>query len=478
MLLLPLLLEGFGGPTAWLREGLFGWSWLAPDQLFGLGDWSRLGRAVTLSLLAGTTVTWLASAGGEERVEPSEGGGLARARLHEIAARFLPADKLQGLLADAGEADDAVSRVVELRIERELAAVLGAASARLLLDAARREQGRDLDAVANIVGEASQALRFNQRVLEAALENMSQGISVVDRGSCGWWPGTRATRSCSPIPSHCCGSACRSPSWWRTTCAADWPATATAAARCKSASRTCARGTPYVAERRFGDSVIEIRGNPMPGGGFVATFTDVTAFRRTEAELKGIAETLEQRVVARTAELEGAKGEAERANAAKTRFLAAVSHDLAQPLNAAHLFTHALAQQLEHAQYREAIGNIDGALGSAEGLLAGLLDISRLDAGGWRRTCTRFAWTKCCSRWRLNSACWRSTRACACTTCRRAPGCAATRSCCGVRCRTSSPTRCATPAAAASCWAAGAVAARWRSRCTTPARASPRRTRR
>ena len=52
--------------------------------------------------------------------------------------------------------------------------------ARLLLDAARREQGRDLDTVATIVGEASQALRFNQRVLEAALENMSQGISVVD----------------------------------------------------------------------------------------------------------------------------------------------------------------------------------------------------------------------------------------------------------------------------------------------------------
>ena len=87
-------------------------------------------------------------------------------------------------------------------------------------------------------------------------------------------------------------------------------------------------------------------------------------------------------MVARTAELEGAKGEAERANRAKTRFLAAVSHDLAQPLNAAHLFTHALAQQLLHPEYREAVGNIDGALGSAEGLLAGLLDISRLDAGG------------------------------------------------------------------------------------------------
>ena len=58
--------------------------------------------------------------------------------------------------------------------------MLGAASARLLLDAARRERSAELDTVAAIVGEASQDLRFNQRLLEAALENMSQGISVVD----------------------------------------------------------------------------------------------------------------------------------------------------------------------------------------------------------------------------------------------------------------------------------------------------------
>jgi signal transduction histidine kinase/CheY-like chemotaxis protein len=142
-------------------------------------------------------------------------------------------------------------------------------------------------------------------------------------------------------------------------------------------------GTPYVAERAFPDgAVIEIHGNPMPGGGFVATFTDVTASRRSEAELRRAAETLEQRVMARTSELEAAKAEAERANQAKSRFLAAVSHDLLQPINAAHLFTHALAQQLRHPEYREPVANIDGALSSSEALLAGILDISRLDAGG------------------------------------------------------------------------------------------------
>lgn len=109
--------------------------------------------------------------------------------------------------------------------------------------------------------------------------------------------------------------------------------------------------------------VVEIRGNPMPGGGFVATFTDVTEFRRNESELKSVAENLEQRVIERTSELDLARQEAEKGQPRKIPcFLAAISHDLAQPLNAAHLFTHALAQRLTHVEYRESVINIDGAL--------------------------------------------------------------------------------------------------------------------
>jgi CheY-like chemotaxis protein len=120
----------------------------------------------------------------------------------------------------------------------------------------------------------------------------------------------------------------------------------------------------------------------MPGGGFVATFTDVTVFRASEDALRRDAETLEARVDERTRELVEAKAEAERANQAKTRFLAAVSHDLTQPLHAARLFTDALAQRSEDAGVAPQVARIAGALESAEDLLGGLLDISRLDAGG------------------------------------------------------------------------------------------------
>ena len=379
VLLVPALSEATGHAGAWLTRGPFGLAWLSPEGMLGLGDWSRLGRATLLSLCTGALVTWMLAS----RLDASpEGGGatLSAHGLREVAARFLSGPKVDEVLAGA-PGQGAVPPELQQRVERELAAVLGAASARLLLDAARREQGRDLDTVATIVGEASQALRFNQRVLEAALQNMTQGISVVDAELrlVAWnrryaelfdYPPTllQVGVPVAELVAHNL----------RRGLARDHQVEAEVGKRLGHMRA----GTPYVAERRFGEMVVEIRGNPMPGGGFVATFTDVTDFRRSESELKVVAETLEQRVVDRTAELAGAKAEAERANRAKTRFLAAVSHDLAQPLNAAHLFVHALSPQLTLAPHREALANIDGALGSAESLLSGLLDISRLDAGG------------------------------------------------------------------------------------------------
>ena len=379
VLLVPALAEASGHAGAWLTRGPFGLAWLSPEGMLGLSDWSRLGRATLLSLATGALVTWMLAS----RLDASpEGGGatLSARGLREVAARFLSRQKVDEVLAGA-PGEGAVPSDLQQRVERELAAVLGAASARLLLDAARREQGRDLDTVATIVGEASQALRFNQRVLEAALENMTQGISVVDAELrlVAW---NRRYAQLFDYPPSLLQVGVPVAQLVAHNLKRGLAGEARVDAEVGKRLSHMRAGTPYVAERRFGDTVVEIRGNPMPGGGFVATFTDVTDFRRSESELKVVAETLEQRVVDRTAELAGAKAEAERANRAKTRFLAAVSHDLAQPLNAAHLFVHALSPQLTLAPHRQALDNIDGALGSAESLLSGLLDISRLDAGG------------------------------------------------------------------------------------------------
>lgn len=375
VMLVPML----GAGHAWVQQGPWGQAWLAPESLFGLTGWSRLGRAVGVSLFLGTLTTLLV-AGLRSAPHRSEARGSDLRTLRNAGRRFLPAQRVDELLRGAPQSGP-VPVMIELGLERELAAVLGSASARLLLDAARREAGPDLDTVAAIVGEASQDLRFNQRLLEAALENMSQGISVVDSELrlvawnsryaqlFGFPPGMlRVGLPVEELVRHNMRQGLIG--------AVD--------VEHESAKRLrhMRSGTPYVAERRFPDgTVVEIRGNPMPNGGFVATFTDVTAFRDTEAELTRSNETLELRVAERTDSLDQARREAERANDAKSRFLAAVGHDLLQPLHAAQLFTESLAKQLD-AGPRQSLRQVRGALDSTTDLLTGLFDMSRLEAGG------------------------------------------------------------------------------------------------
>ncbi|MCK9488212.1 MAG: hybrid sensor histidine kinase/response regulator [Xanthomonadales bacterium] len=385
VLLLPQLLTAAGMQPGWLEHGLLGWRWLAPDSLLGLAALEPISRATALGFLANLVLIAIFSRGGLPAPEPE--GGIDVIDLRRLAGRFVDPQTLAQLLpADGRRQADAAS--IE-RIEHALAAVIGVSSARLLLRALQRRDAERLETVAELVGETSQALRFNQQLLEAALENMSQGISVVDQDlRLVAWNTRYAQMFGFPSALLRIGMPVADLVAWnarRGLVGAGDPDDHVA--RRLAHMRA---GTRYVAERVFpGGIVVEIRGNPMPGGGFVATFTDVTQFRRAETELKRIAETLEQRVAERSAESERARHEAERANRAKSRFLAAVSHDLAQPLNAARLFSHALGRQLarepvDSSSARENVANIAAALGSAEDLLSGLLDMSRLDAGAMK----------------------------------------------------------------------------------------------
>ncbi|KJK14444.1 hybrid sensor histidine kinase/response regulator NahK/ErcS' [Pseudomonas sp. 2(2015)] len=132
--------------------------------------------------------------------------------------------------------------------------------------------------------------------------------------------------------------------------------------------------------------------NRLASGEVVGIFVlirDITERRRSAEALHQAYQNLEVRVRERTAELSKAKQQAEQANLSKTKFLAAVSHDLLQPLNAARLFTSALLEQ--SSANPALVRNVSNSLDDVENLLGTLVDISKLDAGVIKADLASFA---------------------------------------------------------------------------------------
>ncbi len=138
-------------------------------------------------------------------------------------------------------------------------------------------------------------------------------------------------------------------------------------------------------------TVLEIRGNSLPEGGFVTSYTDITSYKNATRELRLLADTLEHRVAERTSDLDQARREAENANRYKTRFVASAVHDLLQPLNAARMFVAMLRKQLHETDALRIADNIDSALIAQDAILSSLLDISRLESGTLKTQVDHFA---------------------------------------------------------------------------------------
>lgn len=140
-------------------------------------------------------------------------------------------------------------------------------------------------------------------------------------------------------------------------------------------------GRPHMHERERDDgTVLEIRGNPLPEGGFVTSYADITSYKNAARELRSLADVLERRIEERTRDLDQARHEAVEANRYKTRFVASAVHDLLQPLNAARMFLSALRGPMQGEQ-RTIADHVESALAAQDGILNSLLDISRLESG-------------------------------------------------------------------------------------------------
>ncbi|MBX3702283.1 MAG: hybrid sensor histidine kinase/response regulator [Steroidobacteraceae bacterium] len=404
-LLVPTLAQAGLVSPALLADGPAGIALLRPTALFGL-ELHPLAHGLVWSLGVATLALFAVSPFSRrsllERVQaasfvdaevasPQAAPELTARELRPLVERFIGGKRAARHFADLGwrGGEDARASGEQLEATRKLlASVVGASSAQRLVDAAVAGREVPLEDVVTIVGGASQALEFSRELLQSTLENVSQGISVVDAElrlvawnrryveMYGYPPGF--LRIGQPIEEVLRFNAARG-----RLRDGDGPG---AIERRLAHLR---RGTPYSLQRTNPDgTVLEIRGNPMPGGGFVTSYTDVTEYKRAEEALRVANESLEQRVRERTRalsamndELLAAKAEAERANAGKTRFLAAAGHDLMQPLNAAGLFAGALSQRARGDGERALLADLESCLQSAEGLISDLLDISRLDTG-------------------------------------------------------------------------------------------------
>ena len=265
--------------------------------------------------------------------------------------------------------------------EELLASVVGSSSARVIFSTllgGEQIQVRDL---AFLASEASQAFTLSREQLQAALENLHQGVSVIDRNLnlVAWnrrylelfeYP-KGFIQIGKPIEEVIAYNAMRG-----------FCGEGAVTDQVKRRMDYLKTLSAHHFERSLPHGiVVSMQGHPMPDGGFVTSFTDITAHRKAEQALRETNITLERRVEKRTQELDDLTSQLIDANQSKTRFLAATGHDLMQPLNAAKLFASTLSQQSLTTEQQGLLKHLEGALQSAEDVLSLLVEISKLDSG-------------------------------------------------------------------------------------------------
>jgi Na+/proline symporter/signal transduction histidine kinase len=281
--------------------------------------------------------------------------------------------------------------------EHLIASSIGAASSRLVMSLLLRKRTVSAKAALKLLDDAHAALHFNREILQTALNHVRQGIAVFDADLqliCS----NRQFGEILALPPQLVQIGIPLREILEFMGAINPPGFGDGHASVeKRLAAYTSLGEPYLERLPDRHLVIEVRANRMPGGGLVITFTDVTpSFEAAEA-LERANATLEKRVRDRTEELTRlnselalAKSAAEDASISKTRFLAAASHDILQPLNAARLYVTSLVERQSGGEDSRLVENIDDSLEAIEEILGALLDISRLDAGAMTTSITSF----------------------------------------------------------------------------------------
>ncbi|HXX04690.1 MAG TPA: PAS domain-containing hybrid sensor histidine kinase/response regulator [Xanthobacteraceae bacterium] len=416
-LLLPSVTDAgmVGEPI--LEAGPFGIAWLKPQALFGL-DLPPLVHGVALSLFANVALYIGCSLWRRPRaiervqadvfvptltpIAPSFRLRRASVTIEELIAtiaRYLGEERTRESfrsfaasrrvsLEPAAEADFQLLQYGEYL----LASAIGAASSRLVLSLLLRKRTVSTKAALKLLDDANAAIHYNREILQTALDHVRQGIAVFDKDlALVCW--NRQFGEIFDLPHALTRIGIGLEAILRHIAGREAPDLKDIDEQVAGRlARYTSEAEPFL--ERFAERglVIEVRADRMPGGGLVTTLTDITPSVKAAEALERANATLERRVRERTgelmrlnAELGRAKAEADDANASKTRFIAAASHDILQPLNAARLYVTSLTERQRHndgdGEGGVLIQNIDASLEAVEEIFAALLDISRLDTG-------------------------------------------------------------------------------------------------
>jgi Na+/proline symporter/signal transduction histidine kinase len=389
-------------PAIWpqseiIQQGLLSISWLKPTQLFGINFLDATSHGIFISLLANTLCFVFFSFNSNRSVgEKIQAEIFLKKQITALTYKLTPRDLYQVInrfinresadeflkIPSVGTTDAKASAEQIEFTHKKLASVLGTASTRLVMNAASSDSNFNvpLEDVAHIVDEANQLFKFNRELLQAGVENIDQGISVVDADMrlVAW---NRSYIELLGYPNDLIKAGMPIAELIKYNVKRKLLLGDDLEEITQKRIDYMRAGNNHFFQRTLPSGIVlEIRGHAMPGGGFVSTFSDITQHIESEKALQQANENLEHKVNERTIELSNAKAEAEAANKSKTRFLAAASHDLMQPFNALALFTDMLKKQVKGTESEQTAGYIQDSLSVVEVLISDLVEISKLEA--------------------------------------------------------------------------------------------------